>query len=93
MVPFFLFQGEKYLILKKKYRQLIQERGSGAGKGGESIKQAHPNLQNELQVSNPAQNHNPTAQKQSVMVAWCSGPMITVTEAQEPTQTDNVSDS
>ncbi|XP_067228017.1 ankyrin repeat domain-containing protein SOWAHC [Chanodichthys erythropterus] len=85
--------GEKYLILKKKYRQLIQERGSGAGKEGESVKQAHPNLQNELQVSNPAQNHNPTAQKQPVMVAWCSGPMITVTEAQEPTQTDNQADS
>lgn len=89
MVPF-LFQGEKYLILKKKYRQLIQEREPCAG---ESIKQVHPNPQNELQVSNPVQNHNPTAQKQPVMVAWCSGPMITVTEASEPTQTDNVSDS
>ncbi|XDV46385.1 hypothetical protein PO909_014286 [Leuciscus waleckii] len=78
--------GEKYLILKKKYRQLIQEREPCAG---ESIKQVHPNPQNELQVSNPVQNHNPTAQKQPVMVAWCSGPMITVTEASEPTQTDN----
>ncbi|XP_039508568.1 ankyrin repeat domain-containing protein SOWAHC [Pimephales promelas] len=82
--------GEKYLILKKKYRQLIQEREPCAG---ESIKQVHPNPQNELRISNPEQNHNPTAQKQPALVAWCSGPMITVSEASEPTQTDHQSDS
>ncbi|XP_077075076.1 ankyrin repeat domain-containing protein SOWAHC [Siphateles boraxobius] len=78
--------GEKYLIIKKKYRQLIKERKPCAG---ELIKQVHPIPQNELQVSNPVENHNPTAQKQPALVAWCSGPMITVTEASEPTQTDN----
>ncbi|XP_026055387.1 ankyrin repeat domain-containing protein SOWAHB isoform X2 [Carassius auratus] len=79
--------GEKYLILKKKYRQQMQERESGAGKGGEPIKPVQPNPQNILRVSNPVQNHNPTAQKPA-LVAWCSGPMITVTEAPEPTHTD-----
>ncbi|XP_073679353.1 ankyrin repeat domain-containing protein SOWAHC [Garra rufa] len=80
--------GEKYLVLKKKYRQQMQERESGAGKGGQPIKQVFPNSQNELQVSNPVQNCNPKA-PEPAMVAWCSGPMITVTEAAEPTQTDN----
>uniref|UniRef100_A0A673GGF9 Ankyrin repeat domain-containing protein SOWAHC-like n=1 Tax=Sinocyclocheilus rhinocerous TaxID=307959 RepID=A0A673GGF9_9TELE len=84
--------GEKYLVLKKKYRQQMQERESGAGKGGKSLKQFHPNPQNDLQVSNPVQNRNPTAQKLA-LVAWCSGPMITVTEATEPTHTDNQADS
>ncbi len=90
MVPFSL-QGEKYLVLKKKYRQQMQERESGAGKGGESIKPVHLNPQNDLRVSNPVQNCNPAAQKPA-LVAWCSGPMITVTEAPEPTHTDDVSD-
>jgi len=90
MVPF-SFQGEKYLVLKKKYRQQMQERKSGPGKGGESIKPVQPNPQNVLRVSNPVQNRNPTAQ-QPALVAWCSGPMITVTEAPEPTHTDVVSD-
>uniref|UniRef100_A0A672NU17 SOWAHA-C winged helix-turn-helix domain-containing protein n=1 Tax=Sinocyclocheilus grahami TaxID=75366 RepID=A0A672NU17_SINGR len=91
MVPF-SFQGEKYLVLKKKYRQQMQERESGAGKGGKSLKQFHPNPQNDLQVSSPVQNCNPTAQNLA-LVAWCSGPMITVTEATEPTHTDNQADS
>ncbi|XP_016146659.1 ankyrin repeat domain-containing protein SOWAHC-like [Sinocyclocheilus grahami] len=84
--------GEKYLVLKKKYRQQMQERESGAGKGGKSLKQFHPNPQNDLQVSSPVQNCNPTAQNLA-LVAWCSGPMITVTEATEPTHTDNQADS
>uniref|UniRef100_A0A673HGG9 SOWAHA-C winged helix-turn-helix domain-containing protein n=1 Tax=Sinocyclocheilus rhinocerous TaxID=307959 RepID=A0A673HGG9_9TELE len=83
--------GEKYLVLKKKYRQQMQERESGAGKRGESIKPVHPNPQNDLRVSNPVQNLNPTAQKPA-LVAWCSGPMITVTEAPEPTRTDVVTE-
>uniref|UniRef100_A0A671NG51 SOWAHA-C winged helix-turn-helix domain-containing protein n=1 Tax=Sinocyclocheilus anshuiensis TaxID=1608454 RepID=A0A671NG51_9TELE len=83
--------GEKYLILKKKYRQQMQERESGGGKRGESIKLVHPNPQNDLRVSNPVQNCNPTAQKPA-LVAWCSGPMITVTEAPEPTRTDVVTE-
>ncbi|XP_043086242.1 ankyrin repeat domain-containing protein SOWAHC isoform X2 [Puntigrus tetrazona] len=83
--------GEKYLVLKKKYRQQMQERESGAGKGGESIKLVHTNLQNDLRVASPVQNRNPTAQKPA-MVAWCSGPMITVTEAPKPTHTDDQAD-
>lgn len=79
--------GEKYLILKKKYRQ---EQVSGTKKGGESIKPLHPNPQNELLVSNPMQNRSQAAKTpQPVMVAWCSGPMITVTDAQEPTDIDD----
>ncbi|XP_067301751.1 ankyrin repeat domain-containing protein SOWAHC [Pseudorasbora parva] len=81
--------GDKYLILKKKYRQLIQEQEPGAGKEEGSVKQVQSNLQNELQVSNPVQNHKPTAQKQPALVSWCSGPMITVTEAPELDQTYN----
>ncbi|XP_026109316.1 ankyrin repeat domain-containing protein SOWAHC-like isoform X2 [Carassius auratus] len=80
--------GEKYLVLKKKYRQQMQDQEPGSGKEGQSIKQFHPNTQNDLQVSNPGQNRNPTAQKPA-LVGWCSGPMITVTEATEPTYTDN----
>ncbi|XP_059396591.1 ankyrin repeat domain-containing protein SOWAHB-like isoform X2 [Carassius carassius] len=82
--------GEKYLVLKKKYRPQMQEQEQepGSGKEGQSIKQFHPNTQNDLQVSNPVQNRNPTAQKPA-LVAWCSGPMITVTEATELTHTDN----
>uniref|UniRef100_A0A8C1ER85 SOWAHA-C winged helix-turn-helix domain-containing protein n=1 Tax=Cyprinus carpio carpio TaxID=630221 RepID=A0A8C1ER85_CYPCA len=81
--------GEKYLVLKKKYRPQMQEQESGAGKEGQSVKQFHPNTQNDLQVANPVQNCNPTDQKPA-LVAWCSGPMITVTEATEPTYTDNL---
>uniref|UniRef100_A0A9J8C1K6 SOWAHA-C winged helix-turn-helix domain-containing protein n=2 Tax=Cyprinus carpio TaxID=7962 RepID=A0A9J8C1K6_CYPCA len=84
--------GEKYLVLKKKYRQQMQERKSGPGKGGESIKPVQPNPQNVLRVSNPVQNRNPTPQ-QPALVAWCSGPMITVTEAPEPIHTDVQADS
>ncbi|XP_016106671.1 ankyrin repeat domain-containing protein SOWAHC-like isoform X1 [Sinocyclocheilus grahami] len=84
--------GEKYLVLKKKYRPQMQEQESGAGKRGESIKPVHPNPQNDRRVSNPVQNCNPTAQKPA-LVAWCSGPMITVTEAPEPTHTDIQADS
>uniref|UniRef100_A0A8C1VCU9 SOWAHA-C winged helix-turn-helix domain-containing protein n=1 Tax=Cyprinus carpio TaxID=7962 RepID=A0A8C1VCU9_CYPCA len=83
--------GEKYLVLKKKYRPQMQEQESGAGKEGQSVKQLHPNTQNDLQVANPVQNRNPTDQKPA-LVAWCSGPMITVTEATEPTYTDNVTE-
>uniref|UniRef100_A0A672QM83 SOWAHA-C winged helix-turn-helix domain-containing protein n=1 Tax=Sinocyclocheilus grahami TaxID=75366 RepID=A0A672QM83_SINGR len=83
--------GEKYLVLKKKYRPQMQEQESGAGKRGESIKPVHPNPQNDRRVSNPVQNCNPTAQKPA-LVAWCSGPMITVTEAPEPTHTDIVTE-
>ncbi|KAL1250343.1 hypothetical protein QQF64_021348 [Cirrhinus molitorella] len=80
--------GEKYLVLKKKYKQQMQERESAAGKGGQPIKQILPNPQNELRVSNPGQNCIPAAQKPA-MVAWCSGPMIMVTEEPEPDQNDN----
>lgn len=93
MVPFISFQGEKYLVLKKKYRQPMQEQVPGTKKGGESIKPLHPNPQNELLVSNPMQNRSQTAKTpQPVMVAWCSGPMITVTDALEPMDIDDVSD-
>ncbi|XP_026092951.1 ankyrin repeat domain-containing protein SOWAHC-like isoform X1 [Carassius auratus] len=84
--------GEKYLVLKKKYRPQMQDQEPGSGKEGQSIKQFHPNTQNDLQVSNPGQNRNPTAQKPA-LVGWCSGPTITVTEATEPTYTDNQADS
>ncbi|XP_050952423.1 ankyrin repeat domain-containing protein SOWAHB [Labeo rohita] len=84
--------GEKYLVLKKKYRQQMQEQEPGTGKGGKPIKQVLPNPQNELQVSNPVQDCNPTTQTPA-MVAWCSGPMITVTEAPETAETDNQADS
>ncbi|XP_051515676.1 ankyrin repeat domain-containing protein SOWAHB-like [Myxocyprinus asiaticus] len=88
--------GEKYLVLKKKYRQLMQEQESGHGKEGESSKNVHQTPQNELQVSNPVQDPHPTdvATKQKpAQVAWCTGPILTVTEAPEPTHAHDVEDS
>ncbi|XP_051517867.1 uncharacterized protein LOC127420004 [Myxocyprinus asiaticus] len=85
--------GEKYLVLKKKYRQLMQE--SGHGKEGESSKKVHQTLQNELRVLNPVQNPHPmnvTPKQKPAQVAWCTGPIITVTEVPELTHTHDEAD-
>ncbi|TSL61281.1 Ankyrin repeat domain-containing protein SOWAHB [Bagarius yarrelli] len=59
--------GEKYLILKKKYRQLMQERESESAASEQGVKVKKP------------------------QVEWCSGPAITVTDAQDTEETENMS--
>ncbi|KAI2649509.1 Ankyrin repeat domain-containing protein SOWAHA [Labeo rohita] len=84
------------LQLRAKYREEFKliidriavvksenEQEPGTGKGGKPIKQVLPNPQNELQVSNPVQDCNPTTQTPA-MVAWCSGPMITADSTLSP---------
>lgn len=77
--------GEKYLILKKKYRQLMQERECEAGAQGnpgiKSISSSHT----ELQSSALEQQTSPSLmeeRRKPAQVSWC-GPTITVTEAKE----------
>lgn len=62
-----LGQGEKYLILKRKYKQMMQERESNPTASGQKLKtNAH-------------------------QVEWSVGPTITVTDAQEPDEGEDVS--
>lgn len=64
-----LLQGEKFLILKKKYRQLMQERESEPAASKQGMKK----------TNNQAE--------------WCVGPTITVTDAQDPDEREDVSTS
>ncbi|KAB5546515.1 hypothetical protein PHYPO_G00072980 [Pangasianodon hypophthalmus] len=58
--------GEKYLILKKKYRQLMQERESEPSASAQELKM------------------------KKNTVEWCVGPTITVTDAQDPDERQDV---
>ncbi|XP_065141326.1 uncharacterized protein [Paramisgurnus dabryanus] len=68
--------GEKYLVLKKKYKQLMQESSAG----GDASK--------DVQISNPNPSQKPPAAA-AAQVAWCTGPIITISEVSEPICTDN----
>ncbi|KAI7794464.1 putative ankyrin repeat domain-containing protein SOWAHB-like, partial [Triplophysa rosa] len=81
--------GEKYLVLKKKYRQLMQERECGAGR--EDARKDEE--KKELRISNPVQNSVPTQNPAAALVSWCTGPVITVTEPTEPTHTEDTDSS
>ncbi|KAG9269107.1 ankyrin repeat domain-containing protein SOWAHA-like isoform X3 [Astyanax mexicanus] len=82
--------GEKYLILKKKYRQLMQERECEAGarenpeiKSISSISSSHTELQSSaLEQQQNLSLMEVEERRKPAQVSWC-GPTITVTEAKE----------
>ncbi|KAA0706654.1 Ankyrin repeat domain-containing protein SOWAHA [Triplophysa tibetana] len=81
--------GVIYLILKKKYRQLMQERECGAGR--EATRKDEE--KKEIRISNPVQNSVPTQNPAAALVSWCTGPVITVTEPTEHTHTEDTDSS
>ncbi|XP_072552890.1 ankyrin repeat domain-containing protein SOWAHA [Salminus brasiliensis] len=79
--------GEKYLILKKKYRQQMQERECEAGARADTGSKSKSSSHTELQSSALEQQTSPCLmeveeRRKPAQVSWC-GPTITVTEAQE----------
>ncbi|XP_035377629.1 uncharacterized protein LOC113576313 [Electrophorus electricus] len=78
--------GEKYLVLKKKYKQLMQERESKSGAEAEAEAGRQCDL-TELRSWAPARQPSPTSMdveqsRKPALVAWCEAPAITVSEAQ-----------
>ncbi|KAI4874372.1 hypothetical protein NFI96_017456 [Prochilodus magdalenae] len=85
--------GEKYLILKKKYRNMMQERESKAGAQADTAEKS--NSSSHTKLRSPAVEHQPipilmevVEVKKPAQVSWC-GPTITVTEAQEQVHTED----
>ncbi|XP_076840780.1 ankyrin repeat domain-containing protein SOWAHA [Brachyhypopomus gauderio] len=76
--------GEKYLVLKKKYKQLIQEREGGVEEGWSCDGP-------ELQSWSPAAQHGSSvmAARKPPLVSWCGMPAITVSEAQQQDPTED----
>ncbi|XP_066527720.1 ankyrin repeat domain-containing protein SOWAHA [Hoplias malabaricus] len=80
--------GEKYLILKKKYRQQLQERDREARAPANTEEKCNSSSHTELQSSALDQQLSPCLMESKKQVSWF-GPTITVTEAQEEEHTDD----
>uniref|UniRef100_A0A4W4HKC5 SOWAHA-C winged helix-turn-helix domain-containing protein n=1 Tax=Electrophorus electricus TaxID=8005 RepID=A0A4W4HKC5_ELEEL len=86
---------EKYLVLKKKYKQLMQERESKSGAEAEAEAGRQCDL-TELRSWAPARQPSPTSMdveqsRKPALVAWCEAPAITVSEAQVEEPIEDVS--
>lgn len=88
-------QGERHLILKKKYKQLMQERDCEAGARADTGSKCNSSSHTELQSSALEEKKTPSGMEverrsKPAQVSWC-GPTITVTEVQEKEHTEDVS--
>ncbi|XP_046725681.1 ankyrin repeat domain-containing protein SOWAHC isoform X1 [Silurus meridionalis] len=96
--------GEKYLILKKKYKQLMQERESEPAVSGQGVKRKTNQVEwcvgptitvtdardRDRDESKDVHLQSGILKRNTNQVEWCVGPTITVTDAQEPDEGEDV---